>query len=97
MGLTDGHMVYGDDIPQTEEEKEYYCYSQRSENGWVPISERKPREGESVLVTVKWDDGVSTVEVTKRTDVNYWHGLGRGINVTAWMPVPKPYEQGGEK
>lgn len=69
---------------------------------WIPITEFEP-VGDSVLVTIKWDDG--TYEVR---EMEYWKGkeaensddevlreTARYTNahVTAWMPLPKPYKE----
>lgn len=53
---------------------------------WIPVTERLPEEDGGYLVTVK--RGYVTTAV--------WIGITKLWNeVTAWMPLPKPYK-GGE-
>lgn len=65
-------------IPKPESEKE---------NEWIPFSERMPEEGQSVLLSREsvifvlwWDE--------KRWERDF------GEKPLAWMPLPKPYDQG---
>ena len=60
---------------------------------WIPCSERLPEEGEVVLTQAKFKDDVK-MAVSARVDFNYWTGWGtREIDIVAWMPLPKPYEE----
>ena len=63
---------------------------------WIPCSERLPNEDEEVLVTS--NSGIFIAELSKERDKTiYWFEAVEGKslhNVTAWMPLPKPY--GGE-
>ena len=58
---------------------------------WIPCSERLPEEGLPVVITAQEADG-RFVDISIRSDVNYWSGFGR-INVLAWMPIPEPYKE----
>lgn len=60
------------------------------DNPWVPCSERLPEEGLPVVITAQDADG-RFVDISIRSDVNYWSGFGR-INVLAWMPIPSSYK-----
>jgi hypothetical protein len=72
--------------------------AEMANNQWIPCSERMPEEGKDVLITILWKDGVETVEKSKLVDVTRWVGLGRDINVVAWIPLPEPYQpKDGEK
>ena len=66
--------------------------------GWIPCSERLPDNDIDVLVT----DGTDCAVAYWRTDAQAWddsmHGWCDlyGLEVTAWMPLPKPWEGGQE-
>ena len=52
MGLTDEHLFYGDDIPQTEEAKEYYRklkQTERKTGKWVNEGQYAPYHGEDAF------------------------------------------------
>ena len=59
---------------------------------WIPVENGLPKEGQRVVVTIQWINGNRTVYDTNRDDVTCWRGLGRDVNIIAWMPLPKPYE-----
>lgn len=63
---------------------------------WIPVSERLPNLYEVVLVT----DEIGTVFEYERRPLDEegnvcekWSFLGR--NITAWMPLPEAYKEGG--
>lgn len=68
-----------------EEEKEYANFD------WSYMVENLPEYGEEVLVT----DGESVwVDSFDEGDYVYLSGTyGEIDNVTAWLPLPKPYER----
>jgi hypothetical protein len=61
---------------------------------WIPVEERPvPREGETILVT----DGVHVAPMVRdvihnNTGTPWDWQFGRAI--TAWMPLPPPYDKG---
>ena len=58
--------------------------------GWIPVTERLPKDKEPVLVTVKWFDGVTRMQ----RDAHFkggWLSDCDDSQVIAWMPLPEPY------
>lgn len=53
---------------------------------WILCSERLPKDGERVLVTVKNGEVLFGIHLGK-----YW---AFGSKVLAWMPLPEPYDGG---
>ena len=61
---------------------------------WIPVSERLPIEDEEYLITCKDQYGDTFVKKTMYfTDDELWWDVSSSLIVTAWMPVPKPYEE----
>ena len=57
---------------------------------WVPCSERLPENGGTVLVT-DWGE----TDVGRRFDGRWLDCDGNKLkDVSAWMPLPEPYEDG---
>lgn len=70
---------------------------EQPEQRWIPVSERLPEENKIVLIT--FDERVEmgrmrgeSWEWLFESGWNYWVDID---NVTAWMPLPKPY--GGDE
>lgn len=61
---------------------------------WIPVSERLPKDGQSVLFCDIDDDIMLGYHVKGRPDTHFSQdGTFEDIkNVRAWMPLPKPYE-----
>ena len=58
---------------------------------WIPYSERLPEEEGSYLLTSKTASGISYV----RPGLLYSDGkFGNHDCITAWMPMPLPYQKG---
>ena len=64
-----------------------------TQDEWIPVSERLPKEGESVLVCLRTQGGISQY-VSERFNKNCWSALG-GRTPLAWRPLPEPYKEGG--
>lgn len=84
----------------TEEDIQRYIEvapSAESKGEWIPVSERLPKEGETVLVCYQTQGGIAQsvcewFDMPNRGIV--WSTLG-GRNPIAWQPLPEPYK-GGE-
>ena len=59
---------------------------------WIPCSERLPEERQDVLACFYSGEGNYKILVSRRSDYNYWSGVGRTADMVAWMPLPKPYK-----
>lgn len=65
-----------------------------AEAKWIPCSERLPEKDDLVLATV-WD----AVVIAWRNLYGKWESaedMYEKGDVTAWMPLPKPYREDGE-
>ena len=62
---------------------------------WIPMAKRFPEESGRYLVTIY--DGATTMATVARwlPRAKAWEMTGRRAHyyVTAWMPLPKPYEE----
>lgn len=66
--------------------------------GWIPCSERLPKDDSMCLVTVEYSSGRIEVDYGwfDRVGVSWYVGMHefRTTNVHAWMPLPAPYTEG---
>ena len=63
---------------------------------WIPCSERLPKNGGEVLITVKWNRGFDDdYEVTLGEFWAKTEGWGdwEDGEVLAWMPLPEPWRE----
>ena len=63
---------------------------------WIPISEKLPETGDSILVT--YSDGEVGIVWSARPKV--WGKYEKANNLifpVAWMPLPEPYREDGEE
>ena len=60
---------------------------------WIPVTERFPEEIGDYIVT-KIDD--ENEKVIGLCYFSFW-GWTTNKDVIAWMPLPKPYEEGAEE
>lgn len=60
-------------------------------SNWIPTAEMLfPRYGQKVLASVRTDISTHEVIITTYERQEYWHN---GI-ITAWQPLPQPYQKG---
>lgn len=89
-----GRFVY---LPKRDEPVSNPC---KLEDGWIPVEERLPDEGEKVWVTLKCQNGFSEIRGSIFKEGDFWESKYIAyINVIAWMPrfIPMPYQPKEEK
>ena len=59
--------------------------------GWIPVSERLPRDDEEVLISCEWgvDIGWYDCDGWRSEWINHYDD----DNVLAWMPLPPAYKE----
>lgn len=70
--------------------------SAEAEQGWIPCSERLPDVDVDVLTTTDW----SEVLIAWLLKCGAWETEGSVLvydEITAWMPLPKPYKGGDDE
>lgn len=78
-----------------EEKKAIDHFAYKEE--WIPISERKPEDGEWAIFT---DGSKISVERYKVDALDHFYPQERWFSfdeATAWMPLPEPYKEGDEE
>lgn len=65
---------------------------------WIPVAERLPEKYEDVLITYRIpSEKAARIWIGYRAETG-WCAYGvHNPNVTAWMPIPEPYEPDGAK
>lgn len=63
--------------------------------GWIPVSERLPETGDSILVTYS-DEKVDIVWSARPKLWGKYEKANNLIFPVAWMPLPEPYREDGE-
>lgn len=61
---------------------------------WIPVAERLPKEYEDVLIAYRIPEG-NAAWIGYRAAKEWWTYGVCCPNVTAWMPLPEPYEPDG--
>ena len=61
---------------------------------WIPVSKKLPEEADEYQITIKDRHGDTYVKKTMYFPVDeLWWDISPFETVTAWMPVPEPYEE----
>lgn len=67
---------------------------------WIPVSERLPKDRNTVLVTAYWHETYQVMEASYYGDGLWWcvpfNNCGehmQKLNPKAWMPLPEPYRE----
>ena len=58
--------------------------------GWIPCSERLPKENTEVLISLEW--GIDIGEYRNGDWHSEWINHYDDDDVLAWMPLPKPWK-----
>ena len=61
------------------------------QTGWIPCSERLPKENQKVLVTLDSSTGKKYVRTDQIIAGEWWQYVDK--YVTAWKPLPQPYKE----
>lgn len=67
-----------------------------AEPRWIPVTQQLPEIGEKVLVSTKYTVFTQVFKCIYGTPDRWGWEHNTIKNVTAWMPMPEPY-QGGEQ
>jgi hypothetical protein len=71
-----------------------------SKDGWIPCSERLPKDDSICIVTVEYPNNETDVDYGwfDRTGICWYVGIQefRTSNILAWQPLPEPYKEEGE-
>lgn len=64
---------------------------------WIPVTERLPEKDGDYIVTYLWI-GTYSGEAYRETGIDEWKKGGwidipQTYEVTAWIPLPKPYQE----
>lgn len=86
------HFTYGDEKFNDAFDS---AINYLKETMWIPVTERLPDEEGAYIVTERDKDMKNPCYVMREWYVNgKWSRVDTlGFEVTAWMPLPKPYEE----
>ena len=59
---------------------------------WIPCSEKLPKVGEAVLITIKHRKG-DYIALSSLFSNGLWSGFTAKVKVIAWQPLPMPYRE----
>ena len=94
---TEAEIQKMQDLEQAEIQKAYELGKLDAEQRWIPCKTALPEKGQYVLCQCR----VGIMDVLHLTDDNGWYKDSTHIYmygfVLAWMPLPEPYREEGEK
>lgn len=67
---------------------------------WIPVTERLPEEYASYYTTIQYKESKArdVAALCYNPEDKEWLEIWElGCEVVAWMPLPKPYEEGAEE
>lgn len=85
-------LEYDNKLRRIETDTAYECG--KHANKWIPVSEKLPEEGKEVLTCS--NGGFIEIQSFEDSYDGYWENQKGDWTdleeITAWMPLPKPYE-----
>ena len=69
---------------------------QPEEQAWIQVTERMPEEEGRYLVTRGSGEDTYTTFLNWNKSEGWYVDCLRPVDVIAWMPLPEPYQEGGE-
>lgn len=82
-----------DCTPQSTSDFVDFVDAEPTAQQWIPVTEQLPEEGKDVIICIK-HNGKSKMLITRRSDYNYWDGIGRDIiGEMRWTYPPKEWEE----
>lgn len=90
---------YGHDDMRIECEKAVQmlldCADEKINGGWIPVTERLPKDGQLVIVSYPYDAS----DLSRKRVLTAWYNTNYGFTcgiTDAWMPLPQPYKAENE-
>lgn len=96
--IADENEALKDRFSQTLEATNMAIEALQTEQKWIPVTDRMPEDGQSVLFCDIDNDIMVGYHVKKRPATHFTENVSLEDvkNVRAWMPLPKPYKEESE-
>ena len=92
--LEEAEGLVNNDVPSLEQKADHLIASSVTIQKWIPVTERLPKEGESVLVFGYWHEKFQPLMCylsPHRKGEWFTTVAGQQVyDVTHWMPLPEP-------